>query len=278
MLYLVLAVLCSMLVSVVMRISEKYSRNSVSRLATNYIMCCVVAGAFAGGPTRLFPKDPGLVPALAWGVLGGVLFLACFLLLQATIARSGLVLPTTFMKLGVIVPVVLSVLFFGESPRAVQAVGLVLAVAAILILGGKGHVEKKDLLPLIALLLVGGFADSMTKIYGEVGSPALSDQFLFYIFFSALILCLVLCAVKKQPITWADAGFGLAIGVPNYLSSRFLFKALDTIPAVVAHPSYSVGTIVLVALVGFLAFREKPDRRKAVALVMILAALVLLNL
>lgn len=278
MLYLLAAILCSMLVSVVMRVSEKYSRNPVSRLATNYIMCSIVAGAFAGGPAHLFPAQPGLGAALAWGVLGGVLFLAAFLLLQYNIRESGLLLPTTFMKLGVIVPVSLSVVFFGEAPRLVQLLGLLLALAAIVLLGGKDRVERRALLPLLALLLVGGSADSMTKIFGEVGSPALSDQFLFYIFFSALILCLALCLLRKEPITWADAGFGLAIGVPNYLSSRFLFRALESIPSVVAHPSYSVGAIVLTALAGFLLFREKPDRRKTLSLALILAALVLLNL
>jgi len=277
MLYLLLAILCSMAVSVAMRISEKYSPNPTSRLATNYIMCCVVAGAFAGGPARLFPAEPGLPAALAWGILGGVLFLASFLLLQYNIAKSGLVLPTTFMKLGVIVPVVLSVAAFGEAPRLTQAFGLVLALAAILLLGGKDRVQSRALLPLLALLFVGGFADSMTKIYGEVGQASLSNHFLFYIFFSALILCVALCLIRHEPITWADAGFGLVIGVPNYLSSRFLYKALETIPAVAAHPSYSVGTIILVTLVGVVAFRERLEKRKILALVLILAALVLLN-
>ena len=88
----------------------------------------------------------------------------------------------------------------------------------------------------------------------------------------------MLCVVKKQGITWGDVLCGLAIGVPNYLSARFLLLSLTTLPGVVVYPSFSVGVIVAVTLVGLLCFHEKLNRRKLIALGMILAALVLLNL
>ena len=43
MLYLVLAMVSSMLVSVVMRLSEGRSRNGMSKLAVNYVMCAVLS-------------------------------------------------------------------------------------------------------------------------------------------------------------------------------------------------------------------------------------------
>jgi len=50
------------------------------------------------------------------------------------------------------------------------------------------------------------------------------------------------------------------------------------VPAVIAYPSYSVSSIVLVTLGGILLFKERLSRRKMAALAIILAALVLLNL
>ena len=47
MIYLILAILASMAVAVVMRLSEKHIRNNISMLASNYLMCCVLAGAYA---------------------------------------------------------------------------------------------------------------------------------------------------------------------------------------------------------------------------------------
>ena len=46
----------------------------------------------------------------------------------------------------------------------------------------------------------------------------------------------------------------------------------------IAYPSYSVGTIVLIALVGKVFFKERLSRRQLVAMGVILAALILLNL
>ena len=66
--------------------------------------------------------------------------------------------------------------------------------------------------------------------------------------------------------------------MPNYFSARFLLLSLSAVPAVIAYPSYSVGTIVLIALVGKVFFKERLSRRQLVAMGVILAALILLNL
>jgi len=66
--------------------------------------------------------------------------------------------------------------------------------------------------------------------------------------------------------------------VPNYFSARFLLLSLSAVPAVIAYPTYSVGTIVLITLVGRLCFGEKLSRRQIVAMGVILAALALLNM
>jgi len=99
-----------------------------------------------------------------------------------------------------------------------------------------------------------------------------------YTFIIAMILCILLCVVKKQPITLRNFLWGLAIGIPNYLSTRFLLLSLDQVPAVVAYPTFSVGVIVLAAATSLLAFHEKPNRRTLVALGVIMASLALLNI
>ena len=50
------------------------------------------------------------------------------------------------------------------------------------------------------------------------------------------------------------------------------------LPASLAYPVYSVGTILLVTLGGAVFFREKLGRRQYIGLALILGALVLLNL
>lgn len=68
------------------------------------------------------------------------------------------------------------------------------------------------------------------------------------------------------------------MGIPNYYSARFLLLSLSSVPAVIAYPVFSVGTIVLVGISGLLIFHERMNRRQWFALGMIIMALILLNI
>lgn len=278
MIYLILAIVSSMFVSVCMRLSEGKAKNNISMLAMNYAMCTLLSLAYAGS-VDLFPQESGIGFALGLGLVSGAMYLGSFMLLQWNIRVNGVVLPATFMKLGVIVPTLTSIIAFGEVPRAAQVIGIVLAIIAILLIQlEKGSARAKHLLGLVILLIAGGSTDVLSKIYEELGSAALSDQYLLYTFFVALILCALLAVVKRQKLAVSDIAFGLLIGIPNYFSACFLLLSLSAVPAVIAYPTYSVGTIVLIALMGRVFFREQLSRRQRFAMGVILAALVLLNL
>ena len=118
----------------------------------------------------------------------------------------------------------------------------------------------------------------MAKVYAYYGQAALKNQYLVYTFLTALLLCTALIFAKRQRLGKWEVLFGILIGVPNYISSRFLLLSLDSVPAVVAYPTYSVGAIVLISLAGFAVFHERFTRRRLAALGVILISLVLLNL
>lgn len=277
MIYLILAIVSSAMISVLMRISEKYSRSGMAKLAMNYLMCCVLGIAYAGG-TELFPRCDGMGLTVLLAAVSGILYLAGFVLMQWNISRNGVVLTATFMKLGVIVPTTISILVFGENPRLTQLIGIAAAICAIFLIQGRGERGAGSILGLVAVMLAGGGGDVMAKVFDETAPAALKNQFLLYIFIVAFALCVVLCIAKKQKPALMDMLFGLAIGIPNYYSARFLLLSIGEIPAMVAYPSFSVGTIVVVALVGVACFKEKLNKRKLLALGVILAALVLLNI
>ena len=84
--------------------------------------------------------------------------------------------------------------------------------------------------------------------------------------------------IKKEKPGKNELLFGALIGIPNFFSSKFLLGALGTVPAVVVYPTFSVATILLVTLTGVVVFRERLSGKQWIALGVILAALVLLNL
>ena len=277
MVFLFLAICSSALISVAMRASEGRVSNNVSMLAINYFTCAILARFYISNTVSL--TDPQFRLALSLGIVGGLFYLAGFILFQWNVSKNGVVLPATFMKLGVLVPTLLSVAVFGEVPSIFQVIGFFGALAAIFLIHferGSSRVENRW--ALLLLLVGGGMADAMSKIYEEIGPAAQKDRFLVYIFSTALLLCIGLIFKKKQRLGLPELFFGLLVGIPNYFSSRFLLLSLDSVPAVAAFPTFSVGTIVVVSCVGVLFFRERLTRRRIAALAVILFSLIFLNL
>lgn len=283
MLFLLLAITSSTLISILMRYSENYIKNQMAMFTTNYAICSALSLYYVQwGESGLLGNEPGTV--LGIGLISGVLFLASFVFLKFNMEHNGIVLASTFMKLGVLIPTIMAVVVFGESLKWTRGLGIVLAVAAIVLI----HFEKEEAEPsdcrgtmkiwLIVLLIMGGFTDSMTNIYEKLGDPTGKDGYLFITFFVALVLAALAALLSKAPVSKADLLFGALIGIPNYFASRFLLLALGSVDAVLVYPMYSVGTLVVITLAGILLFKEEVSRKKACAMGLIVVALCLLNI
>lgn len=276
MLYLLLAIASSAMIAVIMRVSSQKVKSNISMLAVNYLTCLLLAAGYAD--FQLLPAgQPGFSLTLGLGAVNGVLYLLGFVLLQYNTRKNGVVLSSVFMKLGLLVPMVLSVALFAEIPTALQIVGFVLAVGAILLINYEKGTRFSGGLPLVLMLLAGGSGDAMSKVFEVYGPGQLADTFLFYTFVSAFLLCCLLVLWKKERFDWKALLFGVLVGVPNFFSAKFLLMALSYLPAVIVYPSFSVATLLVVTLAGVGLFRERLRKEQWAALAVILAALVLLN-
>lgn len=277
---LLLNLISSGMVSILMRVSEGKVSGRVSMLAANYLTCSGLALVFslAGG----VPPAEGLGRTVGLGLLGGLLYLLAFLLLQFNVGENGVVLSAAFMKLGLLVPVGLSVLLFGERPRPTQLLGFAVALGAILLITLKGERRESrtsgGTLWLVALLLCAGGANAMSKLFEQWGRPGWSEWFLTCIFGSALLMALAVAARRGERPGGRELFYGVLIGVPNYFASRFLLRALEQLPAVLVYPISNLGALALATLAGVTLFRERLDGRSWLGLGGIAAAVALLNL
>ena len=279
MIYLMLAIASSALVSIIIRLGEDHVTNQMGMLLSNYVVCSICAIVCSNSDVVTAVQASGFFD-IGLGVVCGFLYLAGLLLMQYNTKHNGVVLSSTFMKLGVLIPTLMAIVFFREIPKGTQVIGIVLALLAIVMI----HFEKDALkegnkkLWLLVLLLCGGITDSTANIFEKFGSPAAKDVYLFMIFFVAGVLAFVLVLKSKKKVSPKDVIFGVILGVPNYFSSRFLLLSLSSMSAVVVYTTYSVATIIVMTVVGVLAFKEKLDRKKAIALGMIVLARGLLNI
>ena len=278
MFFLILAILSSAMVSIVMRLSTDKISANLSMLATNYFICSLLGAAF-GGFRLVLPQVEGFSVTVWLGLLSGVLYLAGLVMFQANTRSKGIVLSSVFMKLGLLVPIVASVLFFYESPTVSQMTGFCIAVFAIVLINLKKDGTGKGFgFSLIVMLLLSGGADVMAKVFDVFGPAALSALYLFYTFATAFVLCVVLVVHKKERPGFRELLFGTLIGIPNFFSAKFLLAALTKLPAVVVYPSFSVGTMLIVTMTGVSVFRERLSKVQWAALAAIVVALILLNI
>lgn len=278
MVYLLLAILCGALISVLMRLSTEKATGGIGMLAINYLMCTVLAVLFTGG-WNAAGGMMGLSGTVFMGIFNGVLYLSGFVLLRYIIEKNGVVLASTFQKLGLLVPMVLSVFLFGEVPALWQIVGFTLAIVSIVLVntdGERSGAGKK--VGLILLLLICGGADAMSKVFEQLGDPRWSEHFLLITFATATLLCFALAVRKRERFGKWEVLFGLILGIPNYFSARFLLLSLNHVPAVVVYPTFSVGVILAVTAAGVCLFKERLSGRQWIAVITILPALILLNI
>ncbi len=279
MFYLILSIVASSMLTLVMRHSEGRMRSKTGMLAANYVICMILAAIFIG-PGNLLPKIEGVGPVLGMGAINGFFYMISLVIMQQNIKRNGVVLPSVFSRLGgLVVPLGVAILLFSEMPKTTQTIGSLLALLSIVIISYEKQQTKADAKWLLFLIFAtDGMAAVMSKVFEQTANQALSDHFLLYTFTVALILCIVVILYNKEKIGMIDLIYGVCIGVPNFFASRFMLQALVELPAVVVYPIRGVGGIVLIALVGVLFFKEKLKKHQWLAMIVVLAAVALLNL
>ena len=279
--FLLLAVASSAAMTLVMKLLRAQRGNRFALILGNYLTCIVLSFAFLPDKHLVVSGSP---LTLRLGLVGGVVFVAGLVSMQSSIRVNGATLSAAFAKLGLIVSLAVGILCFGERPSALQLAGIALVLPALVLINAGNGAEERAERPalLILTLLCCGGGDAMAKVFQQLGESRENALFFFWLFTTAALLSAVLAALERkrtgQRMLPGEFAAGLLAGIPNYFSSYLLLLALERVPSFVAYPLYSTGTIVLVTAVSAVCFGEKPGRRQAAGLVLILAALALLSL
>ena len=278
--FLVLAILSSAAMTIVLKIFKTGDHNRYAIILGNYITC-IVLGVLLLKDKSLLLK--GAMPTYVCGGICGVLFVAALVLMQKSIESNGAVMTSAFSKLGLIVPLLMSVVFFGEKPGLFQIIGTLIVLCAMWVINqkkGAGNITAPIIL--VIVLVFTGLADSMAKIFDRVGTRDQDSLYILFVFATALVLTVLLFFSEKRrtgkTAQLKDFAAGIAVGIPNYFSSLLLLKTLSVFPAFIVYTVFSTGALVLVSIVGVAFFKEKLQKNQIVGLLMVVIALVMLNI
>lgn len=222
--------------------------------------------------------------SIIWGVIvgsiAGFFFFSSFIYYQKSVKDNGVGISGTFAKLGILIPMIFSIIIWKEFPETLQWIGIGLSLISIVIVNlSSESLERFDIKPtLILLFILGGMAEFSNKIYQNYALNDYKAVFLFCIFFVAFSISIIFTLKDKARFNIKDILTGFAVGIPNLFSSYFLILSLDTVKASVAYPVFTAGSILLINLGGFFIFKEKISNKNKFAIALIVTALILINI
>ncbi len=266
-LFLSLSLLSSLTIAVILKVLELKNYDRIVVIASNYI----IATALGFALSRPSDMGTGVIP---FAVIAGLLFFSTFVVYSFVIKKDGIAPAVTFGRISMAIPVIVSIIFWGERPEILNWLGLGAVFWVILTWEGKINRLSSSLL---ALFLLSGSISTSMKFF-KVKFPMVDEgKFLVFLFASALVWSWVYIFITERKVKLPFLLGGLFIGIPNFFSSYFLLKALTEVPAYISFPFISVNLIVLSSLAGYLIFSEKLTRRKLLLIVLAAAGVGLLS-
>ena len=141
MLYLILSIFSGAMISTVMRLSQGKVTSKLAMFAVNYITCALLSW-FIMGFMNPFPQEAGIWATIGMGAFNGTFYMLALVFSQYNIARNGVVLSSVFSKMGgLLIPLLVSILIFGEAPTVLQFIGFVLSVISIFVLNYRNNCQ-----------------------------------------------------------------------------------------------------------------------------------------
>lgn len=239
---------------------------------------------------ELLAFDIELLPTFLLSAVANVGMVITWLI----VVRSGvLVLLDVSALCGLLLPLILSQIFYAENIETNHIIGLILLFAAALLIASYNNSIKTKLNPKSILLLLGfaisnGFIDFSQKIFRKQTQTVPSSVFNFYtllIAFAILfIISIILNANRKDtensklqinPKALLHISL-MAVG----LCVVTLFKTLAAgeLNAALVFPFFQGTVIISNAILGAVCFKEKLSFKSVLGLILITAGLLIMNL
>jgi len=278
---LLISILCSVAVSVLLKVSRKHQIDATQAIAVNYPVAAWLCWLL------LNPQPSALLsPSPAWWILGalGVLLPGVFLIMAGAVRHAGIVRSDAAQRLSLLIPLLAAFLLFGEAVNPMKLAGIIVALIALACLlkrrtSAQGEAQPSS--PWTAALLLGvwvgyGVIDILFKQMAKTGAAFAS--ILFTTFVLAAVLIFVWLTLRRARWTSRSALAGVALGLLNFGNIYFYIRAHQMFPdnPTLVFSAINIGVISLGTLVGAGMFREKLSWVNVLGIVLAIAAVVIL--
>lgn len=279
--HLILAsAICSVLVSVLLKLAPRHQLDVDQLVTWNYLaattLCAVV----------LQPSLDSLrAPDAPWAALLGlaVVLPSLFLVLAASVRVTGIVRTDVAQRLSLLLSLLAAFTLFGERVDGLRLAGLglgLLAVVGIVIRPGRESAAQHGWRPLLLVWVGFAVVDVLLKRIAQAGTPSLASlQVAFAIAFALMFAWQAVRHWRGQTrLDLRHLAVGLLLGVLNFGNIVFYVRAHQALPdnPSVVFAAMNIGVVVLGTLVGVLLFGERTSRWNRAAIGLAIVSIILI--
>ncbi|HET7299738.1 MAG TPA: EamA/RhaT family transporter [Oleiagrimonas sp.] len=281
--YIILSVLCSVAVSVLLKLAPRHGVDVRQAITGNYLVATVLTLALLSPNPELLMLP---VAHPAWRVLLalGVLLPSIFAVLARSVRLAGVVRTDAAQRLSLLLPLLAAFTLFGEAFTWRKGIGMAIGLLAIvcIVLRQRADAAKPAAngqgwwWPVLVFVGMGAI-DILFKRVAQLTGVPFADVLLatFVLAFALAMLAMIwLYARGRARWRWRHAGGAVLLGAFNFANILFYIQAhrhLARDPALV-FSTMNIGVIVLATLVGVWWFSERIGWLNRIGLVLAVVA------
>lgn len=316
MIYLLIAILCGSLFSVVFKLCQQRGIDTFQAILFNYVTAFLVTWLpvlwswIRGGNA---PVNPFSERWLWMAAIQGFFFCFGFALMSHSTRLNGVALTNAAARASLVLPVVASWLLLSQPAPAWFPVMLVIVALLMIVVqpsGSKGALGRAWLFLVLVFFFYGVSDFSLKLVQHAVSTQHAGDESLIARNLSALTGCIFFFAMcyslitvvwknrtalrlrRKNPDTrpekqtsantpistsWREVGAGAVLGVANMACTWCMLRGLNVLPTGIYYPLYNIGIVIVGTLFGVLLFRERLQPLQYVGLALAMLAIAILS-
>ena len=276
---LIIAVLCSVAVSVLLKVARKRHIEIQQAIAFNYIVALslswfLLKPDFKGLEFTDFIAQSENTPIF---LALGILLPSVFIIMSKAVEFAGIVRSDAAQRLSLFLPILAAFLIFHETLSQSKVVGIVLAFVGLFCLLSKPNQQSavafRGVLALVGVWFGYGIIDILFKQVAKSGGAFPTTLFIAF----SLAACIMFIYLLFKRTQWNVASVvgGIILGVLNFLNILFYIKAHQSFGSnpTLVFAGMNIGVICLGTITGALIFKEKISKVNWLGIVFSLCAI-----
>jgi len=275
--YLILSIICSVAVSILLKISKKQGISINQAVAVNYPIAAISSFVlfkpnFGGNFNILLSEWQILLPL-------GILMPTVFIIMGECVRNAGIAKSDAAQRLSLFLPILAAFLIFGEVLSVGKLLAVVLAIISLAALVYKPKSKTQNIGAIWTLLGVWfgyGIIDILMKQLSK--NTAMTVTNLCTIFILSAIILFTYLIIRKTKWTIPSIFGGIILGCLNFGNIYFYFRAhqaYNNNPTLI-FAAMNLGVISLGTIIGTAIFKEKINIINIIGIILAIIAIICL--